>query len=140
LTFFILLIGLYLAGRFSRNNYLQSMVILWLVADFVAFLFVQILKTLVRRPRPVGEWGKMYRYNDPHSFPSGHSARGGVLSAISVLLAAPVLTPIGMVIGALWGLMIAVSRVLLGVHYPTDTAFGYLLGITAGLAVVSILL
>jgi membrane-associated phospholipid phosphatase len=30
--------------------------------------------------------------------------------------------------------------VLLGVHYPTDTTFGYLLGITAALAVVSIVL
>ncbi len=139
LTFFIFMILLYLIGWFSGNDYFRSMVIIWLIADFVAFMFVQMLKTMVRRPRPVGEWGKMYRYNDPHSFPSGHSARGGVLSSISLLLVAPALGPIAMILGGLWGLMIAVSRVLLGVHYPSDTAFGYLLGITVGLIMVTVL-
>lgn len=142
LTFFVLVILIYmLAGWFGGANgsYWRSLVIIWLVADTITFLFVQTLKGLIRRPRPVGEWGKMYRYNDPHSFPSGHAARGGSLAAVSLMLGAPVLGPIGAALGAIWGTSIAISRVLLGVHYPSDIGFGYLLGLTVSLIMVSVL-
>src|SRR5512145_1954667 len=35
-------------------------------------LVVMLIKFTVRRQRPEGTWGGIYRSTDPHSFPSGH--------------------------------------------------------------------
>jgi len=104
----------------------RAIIALWLATDFVVGVIVQTIKTVVRRERPVGEWGRFYRKFDPHSFPSGHSARGGVLTMIGWVLA-PSWISIGF---TLWGVLIAASRMILGVHYPSDVAAGYLLGIS----------
>src|SRR6185436_872947 len=51
----------------------------WSVVQFVGIsllaALVMSIKFLVRRQRPQGEWGGIYRNTDPHSFPSGHAAR-----------------------------------------------------------------
>ena len=41
------------------------------------------IKLLVRRKRPSGEWGMLYRSTDPHSFPSGHAARVALLAVMA---------------------------------------------------------
>jgi len=43
---------------------------------------VLTIKFTVRRQRPAGEWGAIYRNTDPHSFPSGHAARMLMLGGI----------------------------------------------------------
>lgn len=126
LVFLLLVAVMYLfADRWGR-----AIIPVWLLADFVTGIAVQVIKTLVKRERPVGKWGQFYRKFDPHSFPSGHSARGGVLTMIGILLA-PRWATIAL---ALWGLIIPFSRVVLGVHYPTDVVVGWILGasLTAG--------
>jgi undecaprenyl-diphosphatase len=45
------------------------------------------IKFLVRRKRPEGEWGQIYRNTDPHSFPSGHAARAFLIAVIASALA-----------------------------------------------------
>jgi undecaprenyl-diphosphatase len=51
----------------------------WSVIQIVGIgglaVLVLLTKFLVRRKRPAGEWGGIYRNADPHSFPSGHAAR-----------------------------------------------------------------
>ena len=53
----------------------------WAVVQFVCISVLAVLvlsiKFLVRRKRPEGEWGGIYRNTDPHSFPSG--TRGAVI-------------------------------------------------------------
>jgi glycosyltransferase involved in cell wall biosynthesis/membrane-associated phospholipid phosphatase len=111
----------------------RAILSLWLLADFLTGVVVQVLKTFIRRPRPVGEWGRFYRKFDPHSFPSGHSARGGVLTMVGFILA----PPWARILLGLWGALIATSRVLLGVHYPSDVFVGFMLGLaTTGLTLV----
>lgn len=100
------------------------------LADVLTFLVVQTLKFLIRRGRPAGEWGQMYRRLDPYSFPSGHSARGGAMAAMSLLVAP---TWFGLILLA-WGLAVALSRVLLGVHYFSDAVSGFALGVAMSLA------
>ena len=63
--------------------------------------------------------------NDSSSFPSGHSSLSAV-SAAFLMYRYP-----GWTSGALagsWAVSVAVSRVWLGVHYPSDVAAGLILG------------
>lgn len=108
----------------------RTRVVYLLAADILTFLVVQTLKFLIRRGRPAGEWGQMYRRLDPYSFPSGHSARGGAIATMSLLVAPPWFGGIMLV----WGLLVAFSRVILGVHYFSDAISGFTLGISMSLA------
>ena len=105
------------------------------VALAVAFVLSVVLSTLVkyavRRRRPAGEWGAMYRKTDPHSFPSGHAAR--TLALTLVLLSRGLLWP-GLAAAA-WTLLVGFARIVLGVHYLLDVLAGYLLGLAIGAAV-----
>lgn len=108
---------------------IRQAVLICLAADTVVFFLVTLIKRWIRRDRPKGEWGRAIRRNDPYSFPSGHSARGGVLGIVTLGLA---VWWIGLPV-ALWGAAVAASRVVVGIHYPSDAAAGWLLGAGVGL-------
>lgn len=109
-------------------------VLFFVLGDVLTFLATQILKFAARRPRPEGEWGQFYRKADPHSFPSGHSARGGVIATTAMLLG-----PWWLGLGALvWGVAVSYSRVAMGVHYLSDAVVGFFSGI--GMAVLMMLI
>jgi len=97
----------------------------------LSVLITTIVKYAVRRRRPAGEWGAMYRRTDPHSFPSGHASRTVTLAVI--VLARGLLLP-GLLLVA-WSLLVGLARIVLGVHYLVDVAAGYLLGLAVGAAV-----
>lgn len=101
---------------------------LWLGAIFGLAVLVLAIKFAVRRQRPAGEWGEIYRKTDPHSFPSGHAARA-VLLAVLALGLGP--TWLGWLL-ALWAPLVAFARVAMGVHYLLDVLAGALLGLLAG--------
>ncbi|NPV56776.1 MAG: phosphatase PAP2 family protein [Anaerolineae bacterium] len=86
------------------------------------------IKLLFKRRRPDGEWGAIYRNTDPHSFPSGHAARAALLLVMAYGLGPPWFAGLMLV----WSPLIAISRVLTGVHYLSDIIAGMLLGIVAG--------
>ncbi len=101
---------------------------LWVV--LAVALVVTILKHLVRRPRPESPWGNLYRKTDPMSFPSGHAARGAAL----MLLTWSWWPGQGAAwLATVWALALAWSRMAIGVHYPTDVAAGFLLGMALAL-------
>jgi undecaprenyl-diphosphatase len=109
--------------------------LLMVAADLSTFLAVQAIKFVVRRRRPPGKWGRVYRRIDPYSFPSGHAARGGALALAGIVLGPAWLSPVV----ALWGLSVAFSRVVLGVHYLSDVVLGFLLGASVAGIVVSLI-
>ena len=102
------------------------------ISELAAFGTSIGIKHLVRRPRPFNRFpdidsraGDIAR-RDPFSFPSSHAALSFAL-ATSWTLSHPewyVATP-----GYLWATSVALSRVWLGVHYPSDIFFGALLGV-----------
>lgn len=88
---------------------------------------VMSLKFTIRRKRPAGEWGAIYRNTDPHSFPSGHAARSFLIAVFGSLLGPGWLA----VVLAFWAPLVALARVAMGVHYLSDVVAGALLGIGA---------
>ena len=123
----VALVGLGLLFALGPSEW-HSRALALLGADIVTFVIVQLAKLIIRRARPSGEWGRFYRRLDPHSFPSGHAARGGALAAVGMALGPPWFG--GLL--AIWGLLVALSRVLLGVHYLSDAIAGFLIGLGIG--------
>jgi undecaprenyl-diphosphatase len=96
----------------------------------IALLAVIVLafKFSVRRKRPEGKWGSIYRNTDPHSFPSGHAARAFLIAVLALGLGPLWLA----VILCLWAPLVSLARVAMGVHYLSDVAAGALLGAAMG--------
>jgi membrane-associated phospholipid phosphatase len=101
----------------------------WEVVEFVGISLLAALvmgiKFLVRRRRPEGEWGSIYRNTDPHSFPSGHAARAFLIAVVGSALGPPWL---GILLW-IWAPLVALARVSMGVHYLSDIVAGAILGI-----------
>jgi len=94
----------------------------------VAAVLVLIIKFSVRRSRPEGEWGEIYRSTDPHSFPSGHATRAFLIAAMMVVFGPSSLA----VFLAVWAPLVGLARVAMGVHYLSDVLAGAVLGILFG--------
>ena len=90
---------------------------------------VLAIKFLIRRERPQGEWGGIYRSTDPHSFPSGHAARAFLIPVLASVLAPPWLAAVLWV----WAPLVALARVAMGVHYVSDIVAGAILGVIMAL-------
>lgn len=104
----------------------------WETVEFfgIAGLAVVVLavKLLVKRKRPEGEWGGIYRNTDPLSFPSGHAARAFLIAVVGTALA-----PLWLALALwVWAPLVAFARVAMGVHYLSDILAGAALGIIVG--------
>lgn len=130
LVFLIGLAVLYLLG----GPFWRWRVIALVSADLLTFLVMQLIKVLTRRRRPEGIFGKLYRRLNPYSFPSGHAARGGAMAMMGLLLG-----PwwFGLALLA-WGVLVAITRVMLSLHYVSDVVAGLLFG--GGMALAMVLL
>jgi undecaprenyl-diphosphatase len=96
-----------------------------------------LLKNAIQRERPRGlqqhGWTPGIKPSDRFSFPSGHTA-AAFMFAWMLAASYPEYTLIYLSIASGIGL----SRVLLGVHYPTDILAGASLGSTIAFVVLSI--
>ncbi|MDP6792783.1 MAG: phosphatase PAP2 family protein [Anaerolineales bacterium] len=101
----------------------------WALSLFIAILvtgiIVMVLKFAIRRRRPAGDWGSLYRKTDPHSFPSGHAARAALLLGLGLWMG-PAWFQLAMLI---YSPMMALARISMGVHYISDVVAGYVLGL-----------
>jgi membrane-associated phospholipid phosphatase len=105
-----------------------------LLSIIVLAVIVLAIKFSIRRRRPAGEWGAIYRSTDPHSFPSGHAARATLLAVLAIGLGPTWLA----VLLCLWMPLVSLARVAMGVHYLSDVGAGTLLGAIAGVFVLLI--
>lgn len=89
---------------------------------------VLAIKFSIRRRRPEGKWGAIYRTTDPHSFPSGHAARATLIAVLAIGLGPGWLA----IILCVWMPLVSLARVAMGVHYLSDVVAGALVGAIAG--------
>jgi undecaprenyl-diphosphatase len=106
-----------------------------LVAILLEIIIITFMKEAIMRPRPfdnITSFGWLYG-QDSWSFPSGHAAGAFTLATVIGLKVRKML-PVVMVLA----LLVAFSRIYIGVHYPLDVMAGSLLGILIGLLAVNL--
>jgi len=114
---------------FTSESFWKQWAVVQLVGILSLAALVLVVKFSVRRQRPAGDWGEIYRSTDPHSFPSGHAARAFLIAVLASGLGSIGLATILWV----WAPMVALARVAMGVHYASDILAGAILGIICGL-------
>jgi undecaprenyl-diphosphatase len=123
-----------------RDSSLQFLILLGMsfIAERPLYF---ILKNGLKRNRPaqaIPGFVSIIVPSDHFSFPSGHTS-GAFVFATSLFLTLPeatgvsLLNPVSVVILIMysWAIMVAASRVMLGVHFPGDTIAGAALGTTS---------
>ena len=124
-------IALFIAWLCTRSS-LHQMIALMAGAVVVLALLVLAIKFTIRRQRPAGDWGAIYRNTDPHSFPSGHAARTAMLAVLALGLGFHWLG----IILLIWMLLVSLARVWMGVHYLSDIIAGIVLGAAFGVFMI----
>lgn len=120
-------LGLILIWWFGDSFWKQWAVVLFADIALLAIIVLTI-KFIVRRRRPEGEWGGIYRNTDPHSFPSGHAARAFLIAVLALGLGPGWLA----ILLCIWAPLVSLARVSMGVHYLSDILAGVILGIIVG--------
>ena len=110
------------------DAYWKRLAVVMLIGIVITALIVMAIKFTVRRRRPQGEWGRIYRSTDPHSFPSGHAARCTMLSVLALGFG-PLWLGLIMLV---WAPLVGLARTVMGVHYPSDIIAGMVLGVILG--------
>ena len=116
----------------------------WLLLQVLALGFSTervlyfVLKNYLKRNRPeqaIPSFTSAIKPSDQFSFPSGHTSAAffmwTVLATFLPVLIVPVLC---------WAVLVGISRVMLGVHFPTDIVAGALLGYSTSTLAMSLLI
>lgn len=122
----ILSAAILLYGLLFNSNILNLGLELLLVLAITQTI-VHIIKVTVRRLRPYVVKDDINTFNiimRDFSFPSGHTVASFSIATVIYLN-----YPFMFVIMYIYAMIIGVSRIYLGVHYPTDVLFGIFLGI-----------
>lgn len=126
LTFMI--VGV-LAYLMLKRNYRASALVF--VATLGGLIISLLLKDIFLRPRPDIIPALMVETSP--SFPSGHSMLSAVVyltlgSLLTRLETSPKIRVYTISIAILIAIMIGLTRIMLGVHYPTDVLVGWIVG------------
>jgi len=122
----------FISAMFLWLNKHKHSALLLIVATFGGGLLNNLLKMGFNRPRPqIFKWDT---YADMSSFPSGHSMSAVIVYGTVAYLAARLQQRaasrwLTMSFATFIIIAICVSRVYLGVHYPSDIAAGLIIGL-----------
>lgn len=122
----IFILGVYLI--FKRKAIILAHILAIILTSAV---FNIILKAIINRPRPYGNSLVKVNFN---SFPSGHAMSAITFYGLMIYLIFKFIknSPLKILLSSICILMIlliGMSRIYLGVHYPTDVIAGYMAGL-----------
>ncbi|MFI3187838.1 MAG: phosphatase PAP2 family protein [Methylococcaceae bacterium] len=107
--------------------FLQALLTAFLIERPVYF----VLKNGLKRDRPqaaIQNFRSIITPSDKFSFPSGHTSAAFMMATLLGYYFPPLMIPL-----YCWAALVGFSRVVLGVHFPTDTLVGVILGISTAL-------
>lgn len=116
------------------NTFTRGVTMVAAAAVLLAAGVATACKYTIRRKRP---WDQPQFYavkHDRYSFPSGHATR---MMAIATVLTHFV--PSAAIAGYLLAMVVAICRVLVGVHYISDIVIGALIGLASAGIVLALL-
>jgi len=115
--------GIYLAEG-VHSLFLQTLLLAFSIERPLYF----ILKNSFKRNRPQAAlkgFKSLVTPSDQFSFPSGHTSVAFMVASLGGYFMPILFIPL-----LLWATLVGFSRVVLGVHFPTDTLVGMALGIS----------
>lgn len=121
-------IGFILAFAFLPVNKINDFALYAAASLILSSVTVGILKNRIRRKRPFEEILELKSLKigiDQFSFPSGHTTAAFSLAVTSALVTSG---HIASTVYLLLAILVAASRVYLGVHYPSDVMAGAFIG------------
>jgi len=124
---YLVIIGLLYWHEGFENPFLQAVLLAFLIERPVYF----VLKNGLRRNRPqaaLQNFRSTITPSDKFSFPSGHTSAAFMMATLLGYYLPPL-----MILLYCWAALVGFSRVVLGVHFPTDTLVGVILGISTAL-------
>ena len=124
--------GLLLLWFLSEN--FRATAAFFMIAISIQAILVLSLKFLIKRSRPEGDWGSIYRNTDPHSFPSGHAVRAVMLAILAWGIGN---IPLAIIL-SIWAPLVGIARVMLGVHYCIDIIAGWIIGLLLGFSMLAL--
>jgi len=114
-------------ATWALQGLLYSLQMLYLIlGSTVGTAIYKVLKTKTVRPRPyqVHQVIRLCEHPLDHfSFPSGHT-----LHAVMVTIVLGYIVPFLLFLMLPFAILVAISRMVLGLHYPSDVAVGAILG------------
>jgi len=105
-----------------------------LISGLVGTAIYKILKDKTVRPRPY-QVHQVIRLQEPpldhFSFPSGHT-----LHAVMASTVLGYIQPVLLVLMLPFTILVAISRMVLGLHYPSDVLVGALIGVVVACGII----
>ena len=124
---YLLVIGTLFWHEGIQSLFLKTILLAFLIERPVYF----VLKNGLKRNRPeaaLTNFRSIIKPSDQFSFPSGHTSAAFMMATLLSYYFPPLIIPL-----YCWATLVGCSRVILGVHFPTDILVGVFLGISTAL-------